>query len=582
MSNARVWWRMWGLASATIGVGCYSGLGATGGDPTGAGDSGNGGDGSATEPGNSDDSGGSDGAGDGDDGAVPEAGADSQFPRLSHKQWENTVRDLFGLAEITGLSSAFVGDPVAGGFDNNGASLDVGAVMWADYQIASEALAELVVTDAEVLARISPPDVGQDFSERAGEFVASFGRRAYRRPLTAAETDELEVVFLGAADVYSDLDPWTAGVHLTVQTLLQSPYFLYRVVDGEPDDLGRIQLDGYEVATRLSYALWNTMPDDELFSAADAGDLDAPEGIRAQAARLLGHPHARATVEDLHNQLLQLDAYLDRSKDPDFFPQFNVGLGPKMQTEARRFIEDVVFDQGQGYAELLTATHTFVDSELAAIYGLDVEVGAEFQRVELDATERSGLLTRSGFLMSKAYQVDPDPIHRGAFIAFDLLCNDRPPIPDNVTAVEPDPTKTNRERVDDHTGPGTCGGGCHSNLINPLGFAFEHYDAIGGFRTEDNGKPVNAADKFRLDGEDVEYANAIELSNLLADSKQAHDCYAQQLFEYTYGRDSHEADLAVVDELGTRSQEGTLPITGILTELVTREEFRFIRLPEES
>jgi hypothetical protein len=297
---------------------------------------------------------------------------------------------------------------------------------------------------------------------------------------------------------------------------------------------------------------------------------------------MLEDPRARAMVEDLHAQLLQMDLYLDRSKDPEFFPQFNAELGPKMQAEAKRFVEDVIFDQGQGYAELLTATHTFVDAELAAIYGIEGTFGSELERVELDATQRAGLLTRSGFLMSKAYQVDPDPIHRGAFISFELLCNLAPQIPDNVSAVEPDPTKTNRERVDDHTGDGTCGAGCHSTLINPIGFAFEHYDAIGAFRTEDNGKAVNAADSFVLDGEPVEYANAVEFSNAMADSKQAHDCYATRLLEYAYGRDHRDADEGVVDDLGTRSQGGDLPITELLVELVTSDEFLYIRVPEEA
>ncbi len=560
-------------------VGCYSGRGAGGGggQPSGS----DGAEGGQTDGPGSGDSGGT-GADGGDDGPVEPADADTQLPRLSHRQWENTVRDLLGLDAITGLSDSFVGDPVAGGFDNKGAEFVVGAVLWADYQRGAEAVAEIVVTDPAVLTRISPPDVGQGVTARAREFIQTFGRRAYRRPLSAAEAERLEAVFADAASAYDDLDAWSAGVHLTVQTLLQSPFFVYRVIDGEPDENARIKLDGYEVASRLSYALWNTMPDDALFVAAETGELDQPEGVRAQAARMLDHPAARAMVEDLHSQLLQMDLYLDRSKDPDFFPQFNAGLGPKMQIEARRFVEDIVFDQGLGYAELLTSTHTFVDAELAAIYDIDAGLGAEFERVELDPAERSGLLTRSGFLMSKAYQVDPDPIHRGAFISFELLCNTSPPIPDNVSAVAPDPTKTNRERVDDHTGEGTCGAGCHSALINPAGFAFEHYDAIGAYRTMDNGQPVNAADAFMLDGQLVEYDNAIEFSNLLADSKQAHDCYARRLLEYTYGRDHRNADNDVVAELGTKSQAGDLAITGMLAELVTFDEFRYIRLSEES
>ncbi len=542
----------------------------------------------------SDSAGEGEGEGDGSDGGgtgdtddddqppVEENEQDSQFPRLSHRQWENTVRDLFELDEITGLSDAFVGDPVAGGFDNAGSEFDVGATLWADYQKAAESLAEIVIADNAIFDRITPPDVGQETSARGREFIETFGMKVYRRPLTEAEVEDLSAVFDGAAADYSDLDPFAAGVHLTLQAMLQSPLFVYRVIDGEPSDNGRIKLDGYEVASRLSYALWNSMPDDQLFTAAEQGDLDGTEGVREHAARMLLDDKARDTVLDLHRQLMKVDLYLDRSKDPELYPQFNSGLGPMMQEEAYRFIEDIIFDQNLGYTELLTSTYTFANAELAALYGItDGPAGTAFERVELDATQRSGFLTRLGFLMSRAYQIDPDPIHRGAFISFELLCNEKPALPDEVTAVEADPTKTNRERVEDHTGDGTCGAGCHNLLINPAGFAFENYDAIGAYRTMDNGQTVNAKDEFLLDGNLEPFDNAVDFSNLMADSKQAHDCYTRHLLEYMYGRDHRDADEETVDALGTESVEGSMTIVDLLTEMVTTDEFLHIRVVQE-
>jgi hypothetical protein len=562
--------------------GCYVGYGASasGGDDDGPGPD------SAGEDGGEGEDGDGDGTGDPDDDddtpPVEEHEQDSQFPRLSHRQWENTVRDLFELDEITGLSDAFVGDPVAGGFDNAGSEFDVGATLWADYQRAAESIAEIVITDNTIFDRITPPDVGQEISARGREFIETFGMKVYRRPLTAAEVEELSAVFDSAAAQYSDLDPFAAGVHLTLQAMLQSPFFIYRVIDGEPSDNGRIKLDGYEVASRLSYALWNSMPDDQLFTAAADGGLDDADGVREQATRMLLDQKARDTVLDLHRQLLKVDLYLDRSKDPELYPQFNDGLGRLMQEEAYRFIEDIIFDQNQGYSELLTSTHTFANAELAALYGIsDGPAGTAFERVELDATQRSGLLTRLGFLMSKAYQIDPDPIHRGAFISFELLCNQQPAVPDDVTAVEPDPTKTNRQRVEDHTGDGTCGAGCHNLLINPAGFAFENYDAIGAWRTEDNGQPVDAADEFLFDGALQRFDNAVDFSNILADSKQAHDCYTRHLLEYTFGRDHRDADATTIDTLGTESVEGSLTVIDLMTEIVTTDEFLHIRVVQE-
>lgn len=559
---------LFALLPAFIGAsaGCYSGVGHFG-RGEGA-DGADGGDGSG------------DGSGDesGDDGALAE-GLDSQFPRLSHAQWENTVRDLLHLPEVTGLSSGFIDDPIAGGFDNQGSSFEVSPTLWGDYQRAAEGVAELVVSDPDLLAGIVPPgqDPGQALEVRAQQFVESFGPRAYRRPLTPEQIDAYVAVFMAAGPDYDDLDAFEAGVHQVVQTMLQSPYFLYRVVAGEPDGDGRITLDGYERASRLSYALWNTMPDDALLAAAAAGQLDDPEGIAAQADRMLGHPYARTMVDDFHAQLLDFDRYLDQYRDPDFFPDFDPAIGAVMQQEARRFIQDIIFERQEGYAELLTSTHTFANDQLAGIYGLEPNLGEQLVEVQLDPTERSGLLTRSGFLMSRSYQVDPDPIHRGAFISFELLCNQQPAVPDNVTSVEPDPTKTNRQRVDDHTGAGTCGAGCHTTLINDAGFAFEHYDATGAYRTTDNGHPVDAASSFRFDGELVEYADAVEFSQVMADSHQAHACYSRHLLEYLHGRKHREADMDQLEQLGAGSQRGELPIRQLIVELVTSDEFLNLR-----
>ena len=554
-----------GLGLLLCSIGCYSGRGdlhASGGGNS-AGDAGD-------DGGTADDDGGDDG------GASDQLGpGDSRFPRLSHAQWENTVRDLFRLSDVTGLSAAFVDDPTASGFDNKGSAFDVGNTLWGDYQRAAETVAELVTADPTIIAAIAPADTGQGLQARATEFVQSFGLRAWRRPLTDDEVTTLVSLFLDATNEY-DIDPFTAGVHLTVQAMLQSPFFLYRVVDGAPEDDGRVRLDGFERASRLSYALWNTMPDDALFVAAEAGELDEPEGVLAQAERMLDDERAQLMVDDFHHQLFKMDKYLDQHRDAGFFPSFDPAVGNAMQAEAKAFIRSIVFDREQGYAELLTATHTYADADIAAIYGLEGTFGSELQEVELDPAQRAGLLTRSGFLMSLSHEVDPDPIHRGVFVSFELLCNIQPPIPDNVTSVEPDPTKTNRERVEDHTGVGTCGAGCHDTLINPAGFAFENYDAIGAWRTMDNGKPVDAAAEFQFDGELHAYENAVELSQLLADSPQAHACYAKHLLEYAYARTPHETDEEALEALGAASVAGDLSIRGVITELVTSDDFLFM------
>lgn len=515
------------------------------------------------------------GDGDGDGNAALET---TRFPRLSHVQWENTVRDLLDLDNHTGLSSLFIGDPTSGKFDNDTDKLKVTPPLWSDYQRAAEAVAELVVNDANVFAAIVPNDLPQDPNDpgvAARAWIQLFGARVYRRPLTAAEVDAHWYLFEQGVDLYEDLDFFRAGVHLSMQVFLQSPYFVYRVeASEEVGDDGLIHLNGYELATKLSYMLWNSMPDQALFAAAAAGELDSAGGVLNEAARMLNDPRAHAMVRDFHAQLLDYDHYLDLFKNPDFYPLFDpVVTGAAMQRETEMFVDAVIFDDQGGVADLLTAPFSFVNEHTAAAYGLGDGFGPEFERVALDPTQRSGILTQLGFLTANAYAVDPDSIHRGVSIARNLLCASLPPPPDNVPPVPPAMGNTNRERVDAHTGKGTCGEGCHSTIINPVGFAFENYDAIGAWRELDNGFTVDASGTFYFDGAPQSYANAVEFGQHAAASQQAHACYVGNLLVYAYARDVAASEQAIVAELGERSRGGSLSIQALLLELSQTQTF---------
>ncbi len=543
--------------------GCYSGI-----DPSGqeAGDEGDTDAGTGTD----------DTTGDGDGDPALET---TRFPRLSHRQWENTVRDLFVLDELTGFSSLFIGDPQSGKFDNTAADLDVTQTLWSDYQRAAEQVAELITGSPDLLSRIVPDDLPEDPGDpsvKAKAWIEQFGARAFRRPLTDDEIEAHWQVFGQGVDLYDNLDAFTAGVHLTLQAFLQSPHFLYRVEDGsEPNVDGLIPLDGYELASKLSYMLWNSMPDAELFAAAGAGELDSSAGVLIQAARMLEDPRAHATVADFHAQLLDQDHYLDLFKDAATYPEFDPAImGPAMQQETQAFIDAVVFTDEGGFAELLTEPFTYVNADIAWVYGLPDSYGSEFVRAELDASQRSGILTQLGFLASNAYAVDPDPIHRGVRTVRNLLCTPLPAPPDNVPPLPPTMAgTTNRERVENHTGAGTCGAGCHSTIINPVGFAFEHYDAIGAWRDLDNGQPVDASGEFALDLELKTYADAIEFGEVAAASPQVHACYVAHLIEYAWARDTGATDKTLIDDLAARSVGGELSIRQMLIELTQAEGF---------
>ncbi len=494
--------------------------------------------------------------------------------RLTHTQWENSVKELLGLDARPGLSAQFTGDTSAGIFDSHVAGLKVGATLWADYQRAAEALAEQITTTDANLQRILPSNLPSDPTAKARTFIDAFGRRAYRRPLTLAELDRHLTLFQRGPALTGVTDPFRAGVRITVQAMLQSPWFLYRVEQGGEAGEGGILLTGWELASRLSFALWNTMPDDALLEAAASGALSTPEGIEAEAKRMLIDPRARAMLGRFHHQLFDLDQIQAVIRDPAKYPGVTGNLGEALATEVQLFVDDVVFTRTEGLNAMLTSTRTFANAEVASLYGVSSASGGDtFAPVELDPTQRSGLLTRAGFLAAYAHGDESDPIRRGVFVNLRLLCTDLPPPPNNVPPLPPGTGRTTRERVNEHTGPGTCGASCHGSYINPVGFAFENYDGLGRHRTEENGFPVDATAEFNLQGARLQYADARDFSEQLAGALQTHRCYARHWVEYVFSRDEVGADENLIERLATRSLEGA-SVQQLVLDLVTSRGFR--------
>lgn len=492
-----------------------------------------------------------------------------RFPRLTHAQWEATVADLFRLSDQTGLSSTFTPDPQLGRFDNNIARLSTSSGLWHDYQLAAETVAGRVVTDPAIYASLVPDPATAD----ARQFIASFGLRAFRRPLTDAEVDRYYELFSAAPAVYPTLDAFSAGVRQTIAGMLQSPFFLYRTELSTTKVGIGMPLNNYEIASRLSYLFWNSMPDDELFEAAKAGKLMDAEGVREQAARLFDSPRAQAQFRNFHFQAFKIQQYADLDKNTTLFPNWRKEVGGMMQEEALRFLDSLVTNDG-GVTELLTSTKAYVNEDLAKIYGVPGITGTEFQEVDLDPATRAGLLTRAGFLAKNATLTESDPIHRGVSINIDIICRSitaPPNIPDNLMRTG----TTTREKVNSITGEGTCGENCHHTIINPIGFAFENFDALGQYRTTDNGQPVDSAATYTFpDGRTISYANAVDLSKQLAQLPEVHACYTQQLLEFMLGRDLQQVDKVVVRDLAQQSLEDHLSIKDLVLTVVTSNTFR--------
>ncbi len=504
-------------------------------------------------------------------------GPSTRFARLTHQQWENTVRDLLRLSAPAGLSSAFVAEPLRSSFDTNGGILAVSPDLWSDYQTAAETLARQVSRDAKRLAAIAPAG---DPAARPRAFVEGFGLRAFRRPLTDAEVTRYLALFDKGAALIASGDAFADGVELSLTAFLQSPHFLYRTETSATVVGGKVALDDFEIASRLSYGLLSTMPDDALLTAAREGRLTKRDALLGEARRLLDSPAAERTLGDFHDQLLRMREWEAVKKDPKLTPLFPAGIGADLKQESLAFIKDVVVNQRRGLVELLTAPYTFANARVAKLYGLSGPTGTTFSRVDLDRGQRAGLLTQIGFLASNAEGDTPNIIIRGVRLANDVLCLDLPPPPDAVPTLPAiAPNSTNRQRVEQLTRPSPCNG-CHATAINPLGYALENLDGLGRFRTQENGRPIDASGTYSLDGAEVPFDGAVSLIKAMAASQQAHDCYARRWVEYLYGRDldvNNDADRNLIRQAGARSR-ADLPVKELILQLIATDAFTS-RLP---
>lgn len=469
-----------------------------------------------------------------------------QFPlsRLTRAQYQNTVRDLFGAPAVEGLALP-PADVSVGGFDDNTGAQTPSAALIEAYQTAASTLAATALADPAALLKCAPTS-RPDEDACAAAFFGSFGKRVYRKPMAPADVQSLLDFYAGRRDAGSD---FVSAMRLSVQAMLQSPEFLYRVEVGAPVATrpGMVQLLPYEMASRLSYLLWNSMPDDALYAAADSGELASPEGVEKQARRLLADPKSHDAIRAFYSQWLRFDKMKNLSKDQVMFPGFGTATTAAMQSSADKFVEGVFFEGGT-LATLLTDNHAWVNDTLAPLYGVPAPGGAELKLVPLDPTQRSGILTDVGMMAGFAHETADAPVLRGVFVLDRLLCSPPPPPPPDIPAA-PTPSaaepKTTRERFALQHEQGACAG-CHRD-IDGIGFGFSHYDAAGQWRTTDSGFPVDASGWFASgSGLEGTFHGAVELGQRLATSPVVQTCVASQWMRYALGVDASGLDDAQV------------------------------------
>jgi hypothetical protein len=546
--------RRWAAAAVLAGApeGCYRGSQAHGGDE------GSGGSGDES------------GSGDGSEGAAAcdEALAPAFMRRLSHGEYRNTVADLLGEG-LPDPTASFPEEPVILGFDNNREAISISDVMVERYRDAAETYAAAVVEEPARRQAVVGCDAAEDGCLEG--FVRELGRRAYRRPL--ADDEVAALVSLGLDAAAADPEPELA-TRVVLEAMLQSPSFLYRVELGTPDpeDPQRLVLSGYEVATRLSYLVLASTPPDTLLDAAGEGRLDDADGVEDAARALLADPRAPARLASFYGQWLDLVELPAVVRANEAYPQWSEPLRASMQEEARRLLETHLLGEGD-LLDMLVTDHVWVDAELAALYGVPAPASGWAQVPVADEHERGGLLTTAAILTVTGREGVTMPIERGRFMREALLCDTMPPPPPDIPMVpEPQAGESERERLQRHREDPACAG-CH-DMLEPLGFGLDRYDAIGALRTVDaEGQPISAVGSF--DGQDgADFDGAAQLSAALHDDPEVSACVVRQVHRYAFGRGETGADDCALDELHVSFEASGRSFSALVIALVRSDAFR--------
>jgi hypothetical protein len=509
-------------------------------DPTGTGGSGGSGTGG---------SGGSGTGGAGGTGGVLPPGTDAPghatFRRLSRFEYDNTVRDLLG--DTSGPAKNFPPDSDSGksGFKIGGT---VSAVDASRLLEASEAMAATAVTKLATLLPCQPvPTAAPAQDACAKTFITTFGKRAFRRPLTADEATGLNTFYAAQRTAGTD---FANSLRMVISALLMSPQFLYRwevtpktvVREG-----GLVRFNSWEMASRLSYLIWGSMPDDKGFELAEKNQLATPDQIEQEARRLLqDKTRAKQVIADFFTQFLGIVELKSATKDPKVYPVYNAALAETMAAETTAFAANAVIDGDGKLATVFTSSDSFIDGNLGKLYGMTGVTATALTPTKLNASQRAGILTLGAYLTEHASSDESNPVRRGKVIAERVVCTEPPPPPDVVPQIKPmDPKVSVRERYEEHD-KDPCAAACHQ-LFDPIGFAFENYNGIGAWQDMDGGKPVNAKSVLTLDNQQKSFNNAIELQRLFAQSPQVSDCITRQFVRYALRRRETQGDEPAIE-----------------------------------
>ncbi len=492
--------------------------------------------------------------------------------RLTNEEYNDTLRDLLGENETVDRAARFkfVPDSRVHGFASNAENVSMSSAVLERYRDAAESVSESVTSDEDVRARVLGCDPVSEGAACVDGFVERFARAAYRRDLSSEEKSEL----MALAENEDALE----GVKLVIERVLLSPNFLFRIEEGveDPARPELMRLNGYEMATRLSYLLLGTTPSETLLDAAKAGTLDSAEGVAATAREMLAEPRARTAVRRFYDQWLRLDRIPDLQRDATLFPDFDAELTAAMREETTRLLDSYIWEPAKNFLDVVSSPSTFMNEKLADFYGAPAVQGWQLVPYP-EGAERKGLLGHASLLALSSRPDRASVILRGKYVREVLLCTTMPPVPPTVPKLpDPDPNQSVADRLAQHSSDPSCAG-CH-NLMDPLGAGLSNFDAIGRFTSVDpQGFPVTTTGAIHgfSELEEPAFDGEVELSDKLRALPALPQCVVTQLFRHAFARQERMSDSPLFGSVLQTFAASGYDLKELLVAFVTSDAFRY-------
>jgi hypothetical protein len=494
--------------------------------------------------------------------------------RLNKNEYNNTIRDLLGVKFKP--ADDFPSDDVGYGFDNIGDVLSMSPLLLEKYLAAAEKIVDEVFKTPDlkkkIMVRVPGPEATAKEQLEAGQAILdNFVKRAYRRPILQDELSRL-LRFLDVAK--KNGDSFEKGIQLAMQATLCSPHFLFRL---EKDfrikgDKFAEPVGHYELATRLSYFLWSSMPDGELFNLAGQSKMREPAVLEAQVQRMLKDAKARALTENFAGQWLQLRSVAQISPDPKLFPNFDDKLRQAMIQETELFFDHIV-KEDRSILDFLDGDYTFVNERLAKHYGIEGIKGEAFQKVKLTGNQRAGVLTHASILSVTSNPTRTSPVKRGKWVLDNILNSPPPPPPPDAGELSEDEKDISaaplRKRMELHRSKAICAS-CHQRM-DPIGFGFENFDAVGAWRVKDGKFDIDASGELPTG----QKFNGPQQLVAVLKTKEAdfRRCLVEKLLTYALGRGLEYYDRCAVDDICESLVRNDNRFAALATAIVRSDPF---------